>query len=838
MDWPAPTPPESDTTFEPRRPDDPESAEDRRRLSAVPAAAWIALLGSALVLAAAIAVVASNWSAIGQTFRVAGLAVATGGLLVLAHRMRPVVPTTAGIIAHVGTFLTASVGIATMSLFGFTWPLCLAVGGGALIAATELQAVGWRRETMHLGQVAGFAMAATGVAALAGTTAGFVAVIASVGLLVVGAQRRSGSLALLAVLSPALTALADAGIGSGTLARAGLVGERLSWSGPVVGLLAATVIGAIALDRRNNPLMLVAAASPIIGIVTGLAAVDGSAVAWWSVPALVLIVAELAVWLLPSDRFRTQIINVVTAGAGVLAGLTWTAPALVTLDLFDSGLASPWAVPVALTTVALAITTQRWWIADSSMVDVGLAAVGAGAIGLFGAFDAPTTVIAAVALAVTIGAAVLSRRLSALAIHPTAFWSLVAILAVGDEFDGTGSTAVALGLLGALVVVVLAARARIAAGNGPLGWVEMTGVAVSATLGALVVTASNGPAVALGAMGAIAVIAVLIEQRHTVWAVAIVAATGIIALDAASSTGTLDETYAFGWFAVTTAFTVLWLVQRSSIMSYAAASAATIAIATTAPLFDISAADFTVMTMLAVVALTGVAYTWERRTPLDAAALTAGGLLLVTPTLGIDPVWSSGAWTLVGLQVMIVGLAVARGLVLSGGAAIAAGGVISMWFTSGLNDWFVDAIGPADIRVTDLWFAAVSVAALLAGLTLRSTLGVSSWVAYSAAHTIAGLWLTSVHLERHPVWAVPLLLTVGVLAAGVGAWRRLGAPLVGGTVLTTLGVFLATESDITAVPIWTWLALGGAALLGTAVLIERAGAVGTAGLAELVDRWR
>ena len=138
-----------------------ETDAERRRLSAVPAAAWIALLGSALVLAAAVAVVATNWDTIGRSVRVAGLVAATAGLAIAAERLRSLVPTSASIIAHAGTALTASVGIATLSLFGVTWPGCLLAGGAVLIVATDFQAGRWRRVTMHLTQIAGWAIGST-----------------------------------------------------------------------------------------------------------------------------------------------------------------------------------------------------------------------------------------------------------------------------------------------------------------------------------------------------------------------------------------------------------------------------------------------------------------------------------------------------------------------------------------------------------------------------------------------------------------------------------------------------------------------------------------------------
>jgi hypothetical protein len=65
----------------------------------------------------------------------------------------------------------------------------------------------------------------------------------------------------------------------------------------------------------------------------------------------------------------------------------------------------------------------------------------------------------------------------------------------------------------------------------------------------------------------------------------------------------------------------------------------------------------------------------------------------------------------------------------------------------------------------------------------------------------------------------------------------LAAPLVGGTLLLGVTVFVASGSDLAAIPTWAWLAAGGSLLLATAVSIERAGTPGTAGLRELVGRW-
>lgn len=813
-----------------------EAGDERRGLGAVPAAAWVGLLGGALLLTAAVGVVAGHWSAIGQGARVAGLFAVTAGLLAVAHRLRPALPTTSEIVAHVGTFLTGTVGIALLSMFGATWPVCITVGGGILVAATGAQAGRWRATTMHLGQVAGSAMLATGIAALAGTTAGLVAMILSVALLVTGAQRRSAGLALLAVLSPALTALADAGIGAGSLERAGLVGERLSWSGPIVGLLAATVIGAVARHRRNEPMMLIAVAGPIVGIVTGLASVDGSQIAWWSLPALTVLAAELGVQLLPTNRLRTTVTDIVDVGAATVAVGLWLSPVMA-YAAPSGGSTHPWAIPVTLTALAVGVSTMRWRRDDSTLADAGGAAVAAGAVAAAIALGGGAVVAAIVAIGATAGAVVLSRRLAVVAVYGSAFWALITVILVRDDVTGDAAIVIPLALLTAIAGIVIVVRARLAADGGWTGWLEMTAAATAATLAALAVTPAHGAAVALASIAAFVTAATLVEPRHRHWAIAMVAATGVMALDSATASGELDETYMWGWAAVTVAFTLLTAVRQTSLMSSAAASAATIALATTAPRLDVGAVDFTVMAMLCVVALTGVAYALERRTPLDAAALTAGFLLLCTITFRIDPLWASAAVAVVGLQVVVVGVVLRRRSIGVGGCAIAAGGVVSSWFTSRLDGWFLDTIEAVDVAVTDLWAAAMSVTALVAGLVLRRSLRINSWFAYSASLAIPGVWLVSAHVNRDPVWALPLLLTIGIASVIAGAWHRLAAPLVGGTALTLLAAVLATGSDFTAVPTWLWLALGGGVLLGTAALIERNGRPGAPDLRALMSNW-
>jgi hypothetical protein len=131
---------------------------------------------------------------------------------------------------------------------------------------------------------------------------------------------------------------------------------------------------------------------------------------------------------------------------------------------------------------------------------------------------------------------------------------------------------------------------------------------------------------------------------------------------------------------------------------------------------------------------------------------------------------------------------------------------------------------------------AATLLALGVGYVLRRHVDLTSWFAYAPGLVIGGLWLLSVQLERDTVWAIPAGLTLGIVAAGAGAWNRLAAPLVIGTAITASTTFVATGSDLSAIPNWTWLATGGLGLLGLAVLIERTSKQGTA-LTDLVQRW-
>ncbi|MCB0967308.1 MAG: hypothetical protein KDB37_10775, partial [Ilumatobacter sp.] len=601
MNWPAPEllPPPEPPVIE-----SDEGEDDRRARSGLPAATWIALLGGALVLVAAASVVVSSWDAIGRSVRVLGLALGTGGMLLGTERLRRVAPSTSNIAAHVGTSLVGSVGIAVLSLFGITWPGCLVAGGAAALAAATWQVDRWRPQLFGVIQVAAIAMASVGAAALTGTTGGVIAALAALVWLLFGAERRPAALAIVAVSTPALTALADAGIGAGTFARAGLVGERLGWSGPVVGLLSSMVLAVVARRRRDDGLMVAAAAAPLLGLVTGLAAIDPSTLAWWCLPAFAVVSAEAAVRMLPSRSARGGWASWCDAVAITVAGASLVAPALVGEFDLGSSLSAPWAVPTALTAFALVLPTTRWRATDRRVVDVGTAALAALTVATVAAFTVPAALLASVAVSATAAAAYTSRRLHRLAIAVPALWSLWAIEPLTSD---TGSAAwwCAVALTATTAGIVVAARARLASDDGIAGWAEM--IVVVLTAGVFATTFVDGhdrTAVLLGVATMAAAIA-LVEARWTSLHVGAVATVGLLAAPPDLGTSGADPHAWIGWAAATVGLAAVAIARRSSLAGHAVASSAVVTLAVAGAGAGASAEQAALASMVAVAVLTG-----------------------------------------------------------------------------------------------------------------------------------------------------------------------------------------------------------------------------------------
>jgi hypothetical protein len=823
----------------------PYGGELRRLIAAVSPAAWVALLGGALVLTSAGIVLSGDWGSAGPILRFVALLLTAAGLSVGAQRIRVIAPNTAGITAHVGTFLSAAVGVSGTSMFGYAWPTCLLVGGVLAAAATEVQASRWGASTMHAGQTVAIAIAATGLAALTGTTAGLVAGLAALGFLAIGADRRAGGLAVLAVTSPVLWMLANAGIGIGALDRAGITGDRLGWSGPIVGVLAALVAVIAGRRLQNSTLTVVAAGAPVFGLVTGLAATSGQTYAWWCAPALAVLGIELAVSMMPNDRKRAIWAPLLDAVNAVLAGAAVLAPVAVAIMGPGSGFGSDLAarahsgaLAAAVTALALCIATVRWRRADARTADLGLAAVASCVVATVIGLAAALGVIAAVAVFCVAASTVLSRRLGRLAVYVPSVWAAYTIVVLGVD-DSIGAQIAndigALVGLAALVGLIVTARTRLAGRRRRDGLVEMSLMTCIAVLMAVGIVGVHAVVVAAIAVSLVSLAIVAIDRTFILWLACInLAVVGYVTVNELDA----DISMAWiGWVVVVAALAAVGSLLRSRVASFAAGSAATIAVMIGAASWPLEDSALVGLAMVLTIALTGLALTIGRRSPIDTAALTAGVLMIGMLELDIDPLWVSGAWFVLGAQVAAYGFGLNYRQVSLVGSLVALGAAFSAWFTSGAHGWMMELVEPADVRAGDLWLFAATVAALVAGFAARRTLTLNSWLAYGAGFLIGGIWLIEVQVERDTMWAIPAAVTLGALGVGIGGWRRLAAPLVCGVTLIVWSVLLASADDLREVPTWGWLATGGLALLGVAVLIERASKVGTEGLRELVAKW-
>jgi hypothetical protein len=126
------------------------------------------------------------------------------------------------------------------------------------------------------------------------------------------------------------------------------------------------------------------------------------------------------------------------------------------------------------------------------------------------------------------------------------------------------------------------------------------------------------------------------------------------------------------------------------------------------------------------------------------------------------------------------------------------------------------------VSAADAYVAPVAAVLVAAGIVARRARPeTSSWVAYGpAVALLGGAALLDRISEGAPLHAL-VAGTVGVVAVGIGGWRRLAGPLLVGTALLVATAIYESLDLTRGVPTWAWLALGGAVLLGAGLLMER-----------------
>ncbi len=807
---------------------------------AVPSAAgWLAIAGSSLLLVASIVVVAGRWQQIGPEVRLAGLTAAVSLVFFLAERLRRSFPTTASAMATLAACLVAPGGIAVAATLGAGWPTCLTVGGVLSLAACVAQSRRWQLDALRAASVVAFGVAAFGLAGLTGLPANVIAAGGAAAALALAAPRRALALAATVGISPLLALLAELRIGDGTLAIVGLSGPALVWSAPLACTIAGAVIAVLADRRDNAPLAVAALAVVVSGIITAFTAGGAITAWWWALAPVALLVAEVAaaarddrVWrrlgrsVAPPLALALGVVALtlpfqvlgasqIARSGGFFDRTTWLA---ALLD--NAGLDASFALPAAMAAIAmtatawgsarrsgdrdvpwrpLALTASNaalfaaaafaglpWWIA--AVVSL-IALAGTLAAVPWGTSDA----FAAAPLAWVLLALVLEPPVLAVAMCVLTAVALVWLFAI--SFDTRADHGVRL-IGGAIIVALIAAGLVADRSNDALGF-DVGLIALLVVIAAGVGMRPDrrtGPLVAASALSLVS-----LGEMSTTWSVAALLATLGLAFTAASR-------------------------RADALLASIAASLYVGAAGATAAAAGLEPAQLTALAMVATVALAGASFVDRRLGALRAASVVAA-VLSVAAASTSDPVLVSLAVAVAGATTGLLGgvhLGREAGLP---GAALTAGGIISLWWTTGTNDWVIAAVEPYGATGSDVAIGAAVVVLLAAGSLARSLLrdraDISSWLAYSPALGMAATWLVATQLETGTEWATFGALAFGVVALAIGAVRRLGAPLVFGTGMVAATVVVSAGPRLADAPTWLWIASTGAGLLGLAALVER-----------------
>ncbi len=810
-----PPPPSAPPWPAPPTPDRPTAARSVPRLSA---AGWLAASGATLLLIASIIVVAGNWQSIDPIARFSGLVAALLAVYFAAETGRRRFPTTATSLATLAACLTAPVGVAAAATLGQPWTVCTLVGGVAALFTTEVQSRRWNVAPLKAATVVAFGLGAVGLSALTSTPAPVIGAVGAVVALLFGSTRRTLALAVGVGASPLLVALDDAGIGTGTLARIGVTGDVLVWSAPLACTIAAVVIGVIAHRTQNAPLAVASLGVLGSGVAASLLSGEFGAVVWFCLPAIACLAAE-AVAASPTDSIWRRLARTVNVPLGcslgaaallspfVALGVRWDAGAYVAIE-------GRWYVPMALWCVALAAATVGSvrrvggaWVSVAPLAASGasLAALAAGGAPLW------TFVIA-----------VLAGWIAISFVTPWSTWDIttatlaawVVLAAFVDE--GLGAFWLA-AVIGAGIATVVSCAVVVRNDAGLRSIVAAAVASMSAAVIAEQTTWSPVNVAALLFVGLIA-IAAAIRPERSAWPLAVAAYVAFRAI-------TGDPELAIDWFQVSVVALLAVAVAGSSRSSIDTRAHIAAAIATAAGGLALAAGGVDAGTSAVAASLIGIGLSGlaalDRRLVVGQTAGMVASAIAVIASGSASSIFTSIAMIVLGTQIVSLGITTGWRWATPAGAAITVGATASLWWTTGTNQWVIDSIAPYGADGSDVAIAAVAAALLVGGWPLRRTIRVSSWLAYSPGLGMAAAWLLATQLEAGADWATFGGLIFGVVALGVGGVRRLGAPLVLGTLTVGATIVISAGARLAATPTWAWIAIGGVGLLVVAALIER-----------------
>jgi hypothetical protein len=795
-------------------PDDPgmnETTASTDRAGRRTGATWVAATGAFLLFAAAVVFVAANWDHIPDAVKLAALGAATGGAIVGGDRLRRTLPATGNALFHLGALLLP-VNVAAVDVrLEASWQEMLL--HASVTSAVAFAVLARRARSVVLGAAASAAVVASagGIAAVTAVPAPLL--LASAGGALVLARRKEvhGAVwATIAGLTPIVTlAVHDGGLGHGVVEALGLLTVN-PFVAVVTGLLAATTIAVTAQRRDEQGLLLFAVAVLAAQGIAAWSAMDVSRAGnTLTLPSLFLLV-ELGAFVFRADRFWAQPSRLLARAAEVVAGVPTIALALwvPAVVLFADGEFVTGLERDLLGAVAMALVALGWAVslartsgrARSTWVQCALvASAGVTAVAL-----ATASPILVAVTALTLGTTATLVLPPSSALYPTA-WA-VAIYAVVMAV-GEGASALLVASAAAVLSAYVPVRAKGAANEN-----------AGATLVALV-------CVAVGAGAATEVVAAPVVAC---WWVAICFVTATI-LDL-TDRGGADVLRAVAFLAVGSMFgrpgadplapavtlIVLGVVDTLRTRRFALAAALAVPVVQAevvlAHLADLSYATSGVALCAAAAMWFGFAALVDRKYATPFAACGVANVVVGLALASGSAATFAGALVIVGLLAIGVALFVGSPELGHAGALVA---TVGAW----------SELATRHVQASEWYVLPAAAYLLVVGVRLRAGRAESdrpgSWVAYGPAVALLG---ASGIVERlHGGSALHALFAgaVALVAIVAGGSRRLAAPLLIGTAIVATITVHEALSTAAGIPLSAWLAAGGAALLGSAIAIER-----------------
>jgi hypothetical protein len=774
-------------------------------------ATWVAATGAALVLVAAGVLVASQWDRLSDAFKLGLLMSGTGFCAWVGHRLRRTLPATGSVIFHLGVLLVpANLAAIAIHLSASLGQHLLAQGVvGAILFSVAAAATG--SVVFRWASFGSVPLVAAGIGALTPIPALAVLIaFAAVGEWFPRLRYRDAVVpwATLVGLAPAVIALAQlctpGDLSSGVMQAIGIHGAAVTWT---TSLAAAAVLAWRAETDHSLPLATLAIASAALGGVRAMASshlsledsVLGIASLFVLVETLALAVAADRFWRRPLAALAVVVEVPVWAGSVLLAGfgiIFVAADPAASHSWHINDLAGP-----------LLVAAAGWFIADmrratptGASVASQLATGGANPLSnLATALCASAGVLFLVG-SPTIGGCVLGGFAVAFVATKRAPRSFGLVAGPIAAALATLVPAAALGI-GLTVAAALVVEARRQTGELPT--LYATGAVASALTG-IWFAGLHGVTGALGGVIVISVIAACVED---------------VSRDTADICRVL--------FVIPLAWVNAVPRDVAVVSSAIAAVLAVEAVRLARPV--LAGAAGVVAQLAVVTGCVAAGYTLpDAGVALAFVAVVMSGWATIAEGEWQPPLYASGAVACVMSLLLALGdpQALAIALMVLGGLAVAVGFTIRNHVVGNVGGvaialGIVMQLSIAHVSAVELYLLPVGVHLSVVGEVVRRRRPVPSWLSATPGPVLVGGAALLERINGGGASHAAMAAVVAAFAVAIGGNRRQIGPLLAGTGILAGLALNESLAALAGVPAWGWIGIVGAALIASAVMIER-----------------